>query len=189
MLHGQYDKGKQSKQLFTLDKALSHGLYWKRALIPVKPMAAGFYPIQNMLLVGTRYIKTCPNFCRVFRRPLPGTRTQQRCSEVEAHGLWKLGQVSRMEKGLSAFPCFAVAITCAIALRHLKTRKGLWPYPSPIQEITKGCVTHCGLAIYILKYLKAKEELWELKYFIMQKCNLQKKPLKETKILQDIITL
>jgi hypothetical protein len=32
---------------------------------------------------------------------LPGTRTQQGPSEVEAHGLWKLGQVSRMEKGLS----------------------------------------------------------------------------------------
>jgi hypothetical protein len=41
------------------------------------------------------------------------------------------------------------------------------------------------------KYLKAKEEeLWKLKYFTIQKYNLQKKnPLKETKILQDIITL
>jgi hypothetical protein len=66
-----------------------------------------------------------------------------------------------------------VAITCASALQHLKTRKGLWPYPSPIHEITRG-VSHCGLAIYIKKYLKAKEELWELKYFIMQKSNLQK---------------
>jgi hypothetical protein len=53
----------------------------------------------------------------------------------------------------------------------------------------KGCVTLCGLAIYTLKYLKAKEELWKLKYFTMQKYNLQKNPLKETKILQDIITL
>jgi hypothetical protein len=26
-----------------------------------------------------------------------------------------------------------------------------------------------GLAIYIKKYLKAKEELWKLKYFTMQK--------------------
>jgi len=39
------------------------------------------------------------------------------------------------------------------------------------------------------KDLKAKEELWKLKYFIMQKYNLQKFPLKETKILQDITTL
>ncbi len=31
-----------------------------------------------------------------------------------------------------------------------------------------------ALAIYILKYLKAKEELWELKYFTMHKYNLQK---------------
>ncbi len=31
--------------------------------------------------------------------------------------------------------------------------------------------------------LKAKEELWKLKYFTMLKHNLQKNPLKETKIL------
>jgi hypothetical protein len=36
-------------------------------------------------------------------------------------------------------------------------------------------VSHCGLAIYMKKYLKAiEEELWKLKYFTMQKCNLQK---------------
>jgi hypothetical protein len=34
-----------------------------------------------------------------------------------------------------------------------------------------------------------KEELWKFKYFTMQKYNLEKNPLKETKILQDIITL
>jgi len=33
---------------------------------------------------------------------------------------------------------------------------------------TRG-VSHCGLGIYIKKYLKAKEELWKLKYFTMQK--------------------
>jgi hypothetical protein len=38
--------------------------------------------------------------------------------------------------------------------------------------------------------IKAKEELWKFKYFTMQKYDLQnKKPSKETKILQDIITL
>jgi hypothetical protein len=40
-----------------------------------------------------------------------------------------------------------------------------------------------AFAIYIKKYLKAKEELWKLKYFTMQKyINLPKKkksPLKE----------
>jgi hypothetical protein len=35
-------------------------------------------------------------------------------------------------------------------------------------------VSHWGLAIYIKKYLQAKEELWKLKYFIMQKYGLQK---------------
>jgi hypothetical protein len=35
---------------------------------------------------------------------------------------------------------------------------------------TKGVVSHCGLAIYIKKHLKAKEEgLWKLKYFTMPK--------------------
>jgi hypothetical protein len=52
-------------------------------------------------------------------------------------------------------------------------------------------VSHCGLAIYIKKYLKkAKgEELWKLKDFTMQKYNLQKNSPRETKILQDIKTL
>jgi hypothetical protein len=36
------------------------------------------------------------------------------------------------------------------------------------QTKTRG-VSHCGLAIYIKKYLKAQEELWKLKYFTMQK--------------------
>jgi hypothetical protein len=42
---------------------------------------------------------------------------------------------------------------------------------------TKG-VSHFGLAIYIEKYLKAKEEkriMKKFKYFTMQKYNLQKK--------------
>jgi len=53
-------------------------------------------------------------------------------------------------------------------------------------NLTRG-VAHCGLAIYIKKYLKAKEELRKLKYFTMQKYNLKKNPLKKTKILQDIL--
>jgi hypothetical protein len=42
-------------------------------------------------------------------------------------------------------------------------------------------VSHCGLAIYIKRYLKAKEELWKFKYSTLQKYNLQKNPFKETK--------
>jgi hypothetical protein len=51
-------------------------------------------------------------------------------------------------------------------------------------------VSHCDLAIYIKKDLKAKEEeLWKLKYFTMQKYKLPKHTLKETKIFPDILTL
>jgi hypothetical protein len=42
-----------------------------------------------------------------------------------------------------------------------------------------------ALPFTIKRYLKAKQELRNFKYFIMQKYNLQKNPLKETKILQD----
>jgi len=54
------------------------------------------------------------------------------------------------------------------------------------------CVTLCGLAIYIKKYLKAKKKifLWKLKYFTMQKYNLSKKILsRKPKSLKNIITL
>jgi hypothetical protein len=56
----------------------------------------------------------------------------------------------------------------------------------PFQQV----VCHTVALPFTLKsILKAKEELWKLKYFTMQEYNLQKNPLKETKILQDIITL
>jgi hypothetical protein len=61
---------------------------------------------------------------------------------------------------------------------------------SKVQILEKQGVSRCGLiAIYIKKYRKAKKELWKFKYFTMQKYNLQKNRLKETKILQDIVTL
>jgi hypothetical protein len=41
-------------------------------------------------------------------------------------------------------------------------------------KIKQGVCHTSGLAIYIKKYLKVKEELWKLKYFTMQKYNLQK---------------
>jgi hypothetical protein len=40
--------------------------------------------------------------------------------------------------------------------------------PSLHTKRTRG-VSHCELAIYIKKYVKAKEELWKFKYFTMQK--------------------
>jgi hypothetical protein len=50
----------------------------------------------------------------------------------------------------------------------------------PLQtSLNKGCVTHCGLAIYIKKYLKAKEELWKLKYISPCKNIIFKKILKK----------
>jgi hypothetical protein len=38
----------------------------------------------------------------------------------------------------------------------------------------KGCVTMWPCHFYIKKYLRAKEELWKLKYLTLQKYNLQK---------------
>jgi hypothetical protein len=44
--------------------------------------------------------------------------------------------------------------------------------------LTRG-VSHCGFAIYLKKYLKAKKELWkEFKYFTTQKNDLLKTNVK-----------
>jgi hypothetical protein len=50
-------------------------------------------------------------------------------------------------------------------------------------------VSHCGLAIYIKKYLKAKKKYGNSNISPCKNIILKKNPLKETKILQDIITL
>jgi hypothetical protein len=49
--------------------------------------------------------------------------------------------------------------------------------PAPTSTKTRGVSHTLGLAIYIKKYLRAREELWKLKYFTMQKYNLQINPL------------
>ncbi len=56
----------------------------------------------------------------------------------------------------------------------------------PLQQ---GVCHPVALPYTLKKYLNAKEELWKFKYFTMQSYIFQKNPLKETKILQDIITL
>jgi hypothetical protein len=67
-------------------------------------------------------------------------------------------------------------------LRLLETHQGmdgpvvaLWNglIPAPDPKKTR-VVSHCGLAIYMKKYLKTKEELGKLKYFTMLKNDLQK---------------
>jgi hypothetical protein len=55
-------------------------------------------------------------------------------------------------------------------LRYLEVRSGSRSWP---KQITRG-VSHFVLTIYIKKYLKEKEELWNLRYVTMQKYNLQK---------------
>jgi hypothetical protein len=53
----------------------------------------------------------------------------------------------------------------------------------------EGVCRIVALPIYIKKYLEAKEELWKFKYFTVQKYDLQKNPLKETRFLEHVITL
>jgi hypothetical protein len=47
-------------------------------------------------------------------------------------------------------------------------------YPFTLSQCIIRGVSHCDLAIYIKKDLKAKEELCKLEYFTMQKYNFQK---------------
>jgi hypothetical protein len=52
--------------------------------------------------------------------------------------------------------------------------KLLWRFIFLNALISTRGVSHCGLAIYIKKYLNAKEELWKLTYVTIQKYNRQK---------------
>jgi hypothetical protein len=63
--------------------------------------------------------------------------------------------------------CLFVKFTSASLERR---NEGFWKK----KETRKKHVSHGGLASYIKKYLKAKEELWKLKYFTGQNYNLQK---------------
>jgi len=49
----------------------------------------------------------------------------------------------------------------------------VWEIRHDQTKQTKG-VSHCGLVIYIKKYLMAKEELLKLKNLTMQRYNLKK---------------
>ncbi len=65
---------------------------------------------------------------------------------------------------------------------------GFWEIST--QQTNKRGVCHTVALPFTFKsILMQKDELWKLKYFIMQNYNLQKNPLKEIKILQDITTL
>jgi hypothetical protein len=51
-------------------------------------------------------------------------------------------------------------------------------------QCQKRGVSHCGLVIYMKKgILRQKKNYENSKYYTMQKYNLHKNPLKETKIL------
>jgi hypothetical protein len=53
-------------------------------------------------------------------------------------------------------------------------------------NLQQGACHTMALPFTLKSILRQKEELWKFKYFTMQKSNIQKNPLKETKILQDI---
>ncbi len=103
----------------------------------------------------------------------------------------------RHNEGLMRFDCLFDIVHCL----HFIAEKCNMPWPkNALDSITKadgtsflwkltlngtstktrGVSCHTvALPFYIKKYLKAKEEFWKLKYFTMQKYNLQKNPLKE----------
>jgi hypothetical protein len=70
------------------------------------------------------------------------------------------------------------SISSVISTRFPFVGAKQWPIggkkiPTSLQK--QGvCHTVGGLAIYIEKYLNAKEEVWKFKYFTMQKYNLKK---------------
>jgi hypothetical protein len=71
---------------------------------------------------------------------------------------WQVGQEKTKKKNISKMKNRCYVVKCLFKQ----------------DNHNKWCVTLCGLAMYIKKYLKGKEELRKLKYFTMQKYNLQK---------------
>ncbi len=65
-------------------------------------------------------------------------------------------------------------------LWHETIQRTSQPIKGHDTKTTRG-VSCCGLAIYIKKNLKAKQELWKFKYFTMQKYNLKQNPLNKPK--------
>jgi hypothetical protein len=102
------------------------------------------------------------------------TAQQRTCKLAGYHGLLIPLPEQVIEHALLATFSwvFLGVCVCMCVLRHDKRRSSK----------TRG-VSHCGLAIYIKKYVKAKEELGKLKYFTMQTYNLQKILSKSFKIL------
>jgi len=75
---------------------------------------------------------------------------------------------------------------------HKEKKKGGWGERIEsfhfLHQLRKQGVCHIVALPFTLKsILRQKEELWKLKYFTMQKYNLQKILQKKTKIFQDII--
>ncbi len=69
---------------------------------------------------------------------IPGSYKMEEIFSVEMQVLWKLWQVFLCWRRVrpEALPCFSAPITQGTTLvpRHFKTRKDLWPNPSPIQN-------------------------------------------------------
>ncbi len=61
-----------------------------------------------------------------------------------------------------------------LVFNFLRTHLCMWVQYWLKVVYNKGCVTLWPCHLHIKRYLTAKEELWKLKYFTMQKCNLQK---------------
>jgi hypothetical protein len=59
----------------------------------------------------------------------------------------------------------------------------------PTKQQEQGVCHTVALPFTLKSILRQKKNYGKFKYFTMQKYNLQKNPVKETKILQDIITL
>jgi len=92
--------------------------------------------------------------------------------EEEEESDWSAGSV-RSKAAVSKISELAQNLNARTRVRvrlwAAESMNALWI----IKPQTKG-VWHCGIAIYNKRYLKAKEEWRKLKYFTMQKYNLQK---------------
>jgi hypothetical protein len=103
-------------------------------------------------------------------------------AKVTRFGGKKILKLPYLDNGPQKLPKYTARFFFFFKLLSSLTCSQIWLIPLA-DDHQCGCITklegnktrgvsHCGLAIY--SDLEAKEELWKLKYFTMQKYNLQK---------------
>ncbi len=145
-----------------------------------------FFPMKDPVYIGPNHIlevKICWNFAQKINHQCKVKQMAKRVTKMRAHMRWQLNNF-RNVFCLLVLPsvksdltfCFVFIFSWHPISTWRVSHEIIFLMTSSFMKI-RG-LSHSGLAIYTKKDLKAKEELWKLKYFTMQKYIIFKKSSK-----------